>query len=234
MAQYDTDLTRDGSRLVYTAPGHPWQMLKWQRADGSGKGAPLHDAPFETWPTDWSPDATLLAFYGTGGLTSDPARDIYVADTAGTRRQIIGGPGIQRNARFSPDGRWIAYESLENGPPNIYVQPWPALDRKWPISTDGGREPLWGPYGRELFYRSGDKVMLVEAGAGADFQASAARILFQGLFWTEPSGDYSYDIAPDGRRFLMMQPDTTERTEIRVIMNWGAELEQLLQRREQE
>jgi hypothetical protein len=160
--------------------------------------------------------------------------DIFVVDTAGNRRMIIGGPGVQRNPRFSPDGRWIAYESLETGEANIYVQPWPALDRKWPISTGGGREPLWGPRGEELFYRTGNKVMAVPVGSGTDFQAGAPRELFQGRFWSEPSGDYSYDISPDGRRFLMIEPDTTERTEVRVIVNWGTELEQLLRSRERQ
>jgi serine/threonine-protein kinase len=222
--------TRDGRRLIYSAPGDPWQMLKWQRADGSGKGAELHRAPFETWATDWSPDGAVLVYYSTGGAGSE-SNDIHVVDTAGNARMIIGGPGIQRNARFSPDGRWIVYESLENGPPNIYLQRWPELDRKLPVSTDGGREPVWAPSGRELFYRRGDAMMIVEVGAGPEPEISAPRVLFRGSFWTEPSGDTGYDISPDGRRFLMMEPDTSERTEIRVILNWQTELERLLRDR---
>jgi serine/threonine-protein kinase len=226
--------TRDGRRIVYSGPGRPWAMIDWRQADGSGGEHLLHEAPFEIWSLDWSPDGQHLLTYGSGG--PDPARvnDIFVVDTAGNRRMIIGGPGVQRNPRFSPDGRWIAYESLETGEANIYVQPWPALDRKWPISTGGGREPLWGPRGEELFYRTGNKVMAVPVGSGTDFQAGAPRELFQGRFWSEPSGDYSYDISPDGRRFLMIEPDTTERTEVRVIVNWGTELEQLLRSRERQ
>ena len=76
--------------------------------------------------------------------------------------------------------------------------------------------------------------MAVEVSPGVVFHSGVPRELFHGRFWTEPSGDYSYDIAPDGRRFLMMEPDTTERTEMRVVMNWGVELEQLLRRGERE
>lgn len=225
--------TRDGSRLVYSAPGYPWEMLKWQRADGSGKGVELHHAAFETWATDWTPEGALLAYYSTGGAGSE-SNDIHVVDTAGNARMIIGGPGIQRNGRFSPDGRWIAYESLENGPPNIYLQRWPGLDRKRPVSTDGGREPVWGPNGRELFYRRADAMMVVELGPGPDPEISTPRVLFRGAFWTEQSGDHSYDLSPDGRRFLMMEPDTSERTEIRVVLNWQERLEQVLRERERQ
>ena len=225
---------RDGRRVVYSGPGRPWAMIDWRQADGSGGKHLLHEAPFEIWPLDWSPDGQQLLAYGSGGPDPTSVNDIFVVDTAGNRRMIIGGPGVQRNPRFSPDGRWIAYESLETGEPNVYVQPWPALDRKWPISTGGGREPLWAPGGRELFYRTGNKVMAVAVGSGTDFQAGTPRELFHGRFWSEPSGDYSYDISPDGRRFLMIAPDTTERTEVRVIVNWGTELEQLLRTRERQ
>jgi serine/threonine-protein kinase len=221
----------DGRRIFYSGPGRPWGRIDWRQADGSGGAQHFLETPFEIWPVDWSRDGKQLLAYGSGGPNPAAVNDIFVVDTAGKRRMIIGGPGAQRNPRFSPDGRWIAYESLETGELNIYVQPWPALDRKWPISTAGGREPVWGPNGRELFYRNGGAVMVVDVGSGPEFHAGVPRELFRGRFWNESSGDYCYDISPDGRRFFMIQPDTTEHTEVHVIVNWGTELEQILRNR---
>jgi eukaryotic-like serine/threonine-protein kinase len=64
--------------------------------------------------------------------------------------------------QFSPDGRWLAYISDETGRYETYVQPYPVTGGKWPISTDGGTEPVWNRNGRELFYRSGNKMMAVD------------------------------------------------------------------------
>ena len=65
--------------------------------------------------------------------------------------------GAGHASRLSPDGHWIAYASNETGRLEIYVQPFPSLEGKWQISTDGGGHPVWARNGQELFYRSGDK-----------------------------------------------------------------------------
>ena len=62
--------------------------------------------------------------------------------------------------QFSPDGRWIAYDSTESGRTEIYVRPFPGLGGKWQISTEGGAEPVWNPKGKELFYRNRNKMMV--------------------------------------------------------------------------
>ena len=78
----------------------------------------------------------------------------------------------RRRAAVFPDGHWLAYVSDESGRFETYVQPYPGAGGKTPISTDGGTEPVWNPKGRELFYRSGNKMMAVDIVTQPGFVAS--------------------------------------------------------------
>ena len=111
-------------------------------------------------------------------------------------------------AEFSPDERWLAYSSDESGRWEDYVRPFPGPGGKWQISTDGGTYLFWGPDGQELFHRSleGDRMLVVSyTTEGESFRAGRPRELFQGqfAFGTNPDAD----IAPDGKRFVMLQSE---------------------------
>jgi Tol biopolymer transport system component len=80
---------------------------------------------------------------------------------------------------ISPDGRWLAYVSNESGQLEVYGQPFPEGGRKWLISTAGGDEPLWAPDGRELFYRDGDKLMVVSVETEPELSPKSPRVLFE-------------------------------------------------------
>jgi serine/threonine-protein kinase len=129
---------------------------------------------------------------------------------------------------FSPDGRWVAYESTETGRAEIYVQAFPGREMKRQISADGGTEPLWSATGRELFYRNGDRMM------SADMDPSGAvvsrpRVLFEGRYERLPWGVRNYDASPDGRRFLMLKSlGGGEPQRIVFVQNVLEELERLL------
>jgi hypothetical protein len=126
--------------------------------------------------------------------------------------------------RFSPDGRWLAYASDESGRYEIYAQPFPGLGGKSQVSTEGGTEPVWARNG-ELFYRSGEKMMVVETNTRMNFSAGAPKVLFEGHFTpyqTEPS----FDVTSDGQRFLVANPTGTARAEISVVLIWTDELKQ--------
>jgi len=99
----------------------------------------------------------------------------------------------------------------------------PNLTAKWQISADGGNEPEWSPNGRELFYRNGDKMMVVDIQTQPNFQPQPVRVLFEGSYL---AGTHSYDVAPDGQHFLMIKQDQslTFLTEARVILGWADEL----------
>ena len=96
-------------------------------------------------------------------------------------------PFNEEAPRFSPDGHWLAYISDESGRYEIYVQPYPGPGGKWQISTEGGTEPVWNRNGRELFYRSGDKMMAVDIATQPSFAAGKPRMLFEGPYVPTPA-----------------------------------------------
>ena len=102
------------------------------------------------------------------------------------------------------------------------MRPYPAGDQKWTISTDGGQEPLWSRDGRELFYRRYKGMMAVDVRFDPVFLPSRPRLLFEGDYPVDPS-HASYDVAPDGR-FLMIQDNNADRTQLNVVLNWFSEL----------
>ena len=87
----------------------------------------------------------------------------------------------ETHPKISPDGRWMAYMSNESGKLEIYVRPFPELNKgRWQVSTSSGDTPLWSHDGRELFYRNGDSVMAVEVEAGQTFKCGKPDTLFEG------------------------------------------------------
>jgi eukaryotic-like serine/threonine-protein kinase len=134
-------------------------------------------------------------------------------------------------ASFSPDGRWLAYVSNESGRPEIYVQPYPGPGGKWQISTEGGTEPLWNRNGRELFYRSGKKMMAVQITTQPAFAASKPTMLFERDYAASEflATGIAYDVSPDGQRFLMVKESdqAAAATQINVVLNWFQELKRL-------
>jgi Tol biopolymer transport system component len=122
-------------------------------------------------------------------------------------RAIVARTGpAELGAVLSPDGRHIAYSSSESGRSEVYVQALPVLVDRRQVSTAGGTEPVWSRDGRELFYRSGDAMMAVSIGTGPTFSAGPPRVLFRGSYFAG-DGLTNYDVAPDGRRFLMIRRD---------------------------
>jgi serine/threonine-protein kinase len=130
--------------------------------------------------------------------------------------------------QFSSDGHWLAYVSDESGHREIYVQPYPGPG-KWQISTEGGTEPVWNHNGRELFYRSGDKMMAVDIATQPSFTAGKPRMLFEGQYLPTTTTPPNYDVSADGQRFLMLksvEQAQTAPTQINVVLNWFEELKQ--------
>jgi serine/threonine-protein kinase len=136
--------------------------------------------------------------------------------------------------QLSPDGRWLAYAADdESGRREIYVHPYPGLGSKRQISFGGGNEPQWSRDGRELFYRSGNKMMAVAIATAAGFVAGKPQPLFEGNYASGLAGwvRANYDVSPDGQRFLMIKPVDQGReplTQINVVLNWSEELKRLV------
>ena len=136
--------------------------------------------------------------------------------------------------QISSDGKWMAYMSNESGQGEIYVRPFPEVDKgRWQVSTSGGESPLWSPDGRELFYLVGDSFMAVAVETEPTFSAGKPRILFRGPYITGYGENFPWDISPDGKRFLLMKQSTvdastevTPRPTINIVQNWFEELKQ--------
>jgi Tol biopolymer transport system component len=226
--------TPDGKRIAFMSNKEGPLNIFWQLADGSGGLERLTTGEYGQVPDSWSPDGQLLAFHEIDPTTGG---DIWVL-----RMGAPGTPGQARKAqpflrtpfshsapRFSRDGRWLAYISVESGRFEIYVQPYPGPGGKWQISTEGSTEPAWNPNGRELFYRSGDKMMAVDITTQPGFAAGTPRMLFEGRYEPAPVPNVNYDVSPDGQRFLMLKPSEQTQaapTQINVVLNWFEELKQ--------
>ena len=216
--------TPDGTRVTFASTRDGPQNLYWKPADGSGQAELLLNMNSLNilTPASWSPDGELLAFYDFSG-----ARDIWALTREGDASTFVATAFNERSPLFSPDGRWLAYVSDESGRDEVYVQPYPGPGGKWPISTEGGIEPRWSADGRELFYRLGDKMMVVEVQSEPAFTSGRPQLVFEGPYLLGTSVA-NYDISPDGQRFLMIKEEEGQQDQINVVLNWFEELKRLV------
>ncbi len=133
----------------------------------------------------------------------------------------------EREGRFSPDGRWITYVSEESGERQVYVRAYPGPGGQIQISNEGGYDPLWSPDQRELFYRNARDIMVVNIQTNPDFRPSKPRLLFKGPELGGISNYRSWDIMPDGQRFVAVETAPAP-TELVVVLNWFEELKRLV------
>jgi serine/threonine protein kinase/Tol biopolymer transport system component len=219
--------TPDGKRIAFESSKEGPLNIFWQLADGSGGLQRLTTSEDVQVPHSWSPDGQVLAY---AEATSTSGYHIWMLRMSDRKAQPFHRTQFDEAVpRFSPDGRWLAYVSNESGHSEIYVQPYPGPGGKWQISTEGGREPVWNRNGRELFYRSGDKMMAVEITTQPNFIVGKPRMLFEGRYRPTPATSPNYDVSPDGQRFLMLKPVEQEQaapTQINVVLNWFEELKE--------
>jgi serine/threonine-protein kinase len=197
----------DGRYLAF----HADSGIFWTRADGAGKPQPLTQTKTGQWPWSFSPDGKRLAFTetGSGGLNlwTVPIENEGGVPRAGKPEVFLQTLAGEMFPAFSPDGRWIAYRSLESGTSEIYVRAFPDKGGKWQISNSGGMFAVWSRNGRELFYRTQNQQIMVASYTtkGDSFVPDKPRL------WTEKrladTGYYqNLDISPDGKRFITLMP----------------------------
>jgi eukaryotic-like serine/threonine-protein kinase len=219
--------TPDGKRLIYKhSDSVDSATLTEVAADGSSQPVTLIGEKLNPTPTSVSPDGKrVIGVLSSNSLTSvGSSLWVLPLDRASAAERklepFLDTRFTRGNPQFSPDGKWVAYQSNETGRDEIYVTPYPGPGGKSQVSTDGGAQPRWNRNGRELFFRSGAKTMAVDVETGAAFRAGTPRLLFEKV-----SSDY--DVAPDGRRFLMLKPTGAtagETSELQVIVNWFDDL----------
>jgi serine/threonine-protein kinase len=222
--------TPDGKRVAFASNKEGPVNIFWQLADGSGGLERLTASDNLNVPGSFSPDGKLLAYMEVNPTTAD---DIWVLRLSDRKAQPFLRTEFNEAApAFSPDGRWLAYISDEAGRFEVYVQPFPGPGGKYQISTEGGTEPVWNPKGKELFYRSGDKMMAVDVATQPSFSVGKPRMLFQGPYVATTLTLPLYDVYPDGQRFVMMKPGeataASSLTQIVVVQNWFEELKRLV------
>ena len=173
---------------------------------------------------DWSPDGSRVAFQRASPSTRS---DIWLVTTGGnaTVTPFIAGAANEFGARFSRDGRWVAYVSDESGRNEVYVRDVARPNRRWQVSSDGGGAPIWAHDGGELFYRDESRLMSVTVSGANTFVAGRPAVLFDGSYVAGPL--QNYDVGPDGR-FVMMEEgdDAFDTSELVFVQNWFEELRQ--------
>src|SRR4029453_5598098 len=200
----------DGSLIAfssYRGRSNIYQKL----SSGAGEVEELFKSGENKTVMDWSADGRFILYRTHGGKTR---MDIWVLPTFGDRKPY---PLLQSEfgelwARFSPDGRWVAYVSNETGGQEVYVQEFQGSGGKVLVSTGGGNRPSWRGDGKELFYISGGKLMAVDVKVvGSNFEAGVPRVLFE-----IPRSD-GFEVSGDGQRFLIPVPvEETSPTPITV------------------
>jgi serine/threonine-protein kinase len=233
--------TPDGRSLLFASGGVVGSgagiNVFRQAADGSGSPEQLTRSADGFVPYSVAPDSSRVVLRA-GTATYDLA--VMLLGEGHRTEPLIRTPYSELNAEISPDGRWLAYESNESGEREIYVRPFPNVDGgRWQVSTAGGTRPLWARSGRELFYLaiSGTDatVMSVPVERSAGWSAGTPAKLFSGRFYFTSQGPgegRTYDVSPDGQRFLMIQdrqPDPVEAAQnFTFVEHFDEELKRLV------
>jgi dipeptidyl aminopeptidase/acylaminoacyl peptidase len=203
------DSTRKGSHDLYMKPANGEADEQLLLADAEGKGV-----------MDWSPDGRSLMYTSQGPGT---AFDLWVLDMKGDRKPqpFLKTRFDETNGQFSPDGRWVAYQSNESGQYQIYVRPFPGPGGQWQISTAGGVAPRWRHDGRELYYIAPDGRLIatpVEA-RSATVEPGAPVPLFQTRIVSSALRP-QFDVAADGRFLLNAPVESAAVAPITLVINW--------------
>jgi Tol biopolymer transport system component len=212
--------SRDGARIVFASNrGGDWDIYS-QPADGSRPAEALLKRPYDQYPLSILPDGTLLY----REVHPNTGQDLWTLSPDGKPSPLRVTPFNEMDGQFSPGAfsgapRWVAYASDESGRSEIYVQSYPGGTSRIPVSNGGGSQPRWSPDGKDLFYVTGDAVVAVAVRPDGSFGAPRRLFDRSNLLL----GKYhSFDVSPDGKRFLMIQRDPgSVPRQLNVILNWS-------------
>ena len=221
--------TPDGKRVVFCSYRDGKDQLFRQSADGSGE--PELVATIGGWPMSCSPDGKEILFLTVDSKHPMLGDDISVLPFEKQNgkphpRLFIQRNLNQRHAIWSPDGRWVAYSSDESRRWEVYVEPYPGPGPKIMVSTEGGYQPVWSQDGKELFYRSGNKMIAATIETKPEFRVINFEELFEGRYLTTIY--HNYDVASDGRFLMIQEPQESTPLGINVVLNWFEELKRLV------
>lgn len=208
--------SRDGKRILYVSTKGGRSAFWWTNADGSSRPIKIGSARNNAWNIDLSPDDSSVVFNaiydGTFNIRT------YSLNPLHTERELVASPrAIEANGRFSPDGKWLAYQSDESGRAEAYVRSYPGNSDLVQISVNGGAKPVWSPDGNRIFYWEQKKMMSAIVARDPAFRVVSRQQLFEGTYLQE------FDVSRDGARVLTIETQPSA-IELVVVTNWISEL----------
>jgi serine/threonine-protein kinase len=225
----------DGKQIVFNSSlGGAVMDLYSKPADGSAQEKRLTESTnqFHLLPKSWADDGkTLIVTKGVDPNTGFDI-DIMPSEAVGTPQPLINTRFNEFHPMISPSGRWLAYSSDESGRAEIYIRSYRGPGGAIPVTTDGGREPVWDPSEKELYYRddTGDKLFKVSILTEPTVQIGSPELLFEGRFMESSSlWGRNYDISPQGDFFILIEEEEMQSAaQINVVLNWFEELNRLV------
>ena len=221
----------DGSRITFQSDREGDAAIFWQRADNTGSVERLTTPQRSTAhiPDMWSPKGDVLLYTTMDGSTSSLSMLSYPDRKASAVGEIRGS--IRPNAVFSPDARWIAYQSVDSGRRAIYVEPFPTTGNKSQVVVgENIGHPLWSADGKELLYGTGPTQINSISMATTPTLRFGNPVRLNGQLVNDRAGARSYDLSKDGKTILGIaesdDADATNAGQIRVVLNWFEELKQ--------
>jgi len=216
----------DGSQIAFSSNQKGHADLYVKPANLSQPEQPLLQNDMDKAPEDWSPDGKFLLYAHYEGIPAGAAlRDLWLLPFSGDRKPslfLAAGNATIRFVRFSPDGRWVAYQSSVSGTPQVYITSFPDHQGVWQVSTEGGQTPVWGPGRKELFFLNQDKVYSVEI---ADERGAPKPSTPKFLFEARAAVLGAFDVSRDGKKFLVVtHVETGSTRSFTLVSNWTADL----------
>lgn len=212
---------RDGGGLFTRASDAADDIVRLTSAGG------LYHTPYT-----FTPDGSRLLFVEFRDYRQ---QDVLSVRMDGSRivERVLTGPYAELRPALSPDGRWLAYQSDESGRFEVYVRPFPHVQRaRWQVSTRGGSSPMWRRDGRELFFAGGGALMSAAIEAGESFKAGRPQRLFE-VGGAEDRLGPLFDLEPDGSRFLVLRTRELRdpaMNDVRLVQGWVQTLPEELRR----
>lgn len=207
--------TPDGSRVLFRSDRSGASSIFWQRADRADSAVVLLQEHARIFEAVLSPDAKYIVFQ----VDTNGANIEYRVLGDSVSRPVAVGSGLETMPRLSPDGRWIAFVTDESGSRQVVVQPFPGPGPRIQVSTNGGTEPVWSHDGRRIFYRGLRKMIAAHVVTTPTFAVVSRDELIDDVFQPAVSPHANYDIAPDGKHFLMLKG--VEPLGLIVVHNWA-------------
>ena len=209
----------DAKRIVFSSNRTGGWNLYEKSASGGESEEVILNSVEGTEPDDWSRDGKFIIYASFNGKTK---WDLWLLRTADKNASpLLQSEFNEKQASFSPDGKYIAYTSDKSGSPAVYVQTFPLSGSEWRISTDVGAQPRWRSDGRELFYIGPDrKLMVVDVKLGPPFQVGVPKPLFDTRVPTITDIRNHYAVTADGQHFLINSMTEQRGPIIDVVKNW--------------